>query len=245
METGPYLHADEVEDSAEAARHVVPVILDAVGTVRSVADLGGGTGAWLHEFKRHGADSVFLFDLETAGTELLVERSEFQPVDLEQAFPPPPRVDLAVCVEVAEHLTAGRAGPLVDWLTAAADRVVFSGAVPGQDGNGHINERVPAYWSGLFAERGFVRRDVLRRALIHNEAVPFWYRQNLFVYVREGASIASNESDFLPEDFLLFHSWNGLLRPAPFGLVSWARLFVPAVQAVFRNRLQRRRPGPP
>ena len=40
--------------------------------------------------------------------------------------------DLAVCLEVAEHVSPTRAGGLVDDLVALSDCVLFSAAVPGQ-----------------------------------------------------------------------------------------------------------------
>jgi hypothetical protein len=53
-------------------------------------------------------------------------------------------------LECAEHLPAHRAAPLVEWLTKSAPIVVFSAAIPGQGGKGHINEQPPDYWNDLF-----------------------------------------------------------------------------------------------
>jgi hypothetical protein len=50
------------------------------------------------------------------------------------------RFDLAISLEVAEHLPEGSAGALVSTLIEAAPVVVFSAAIKGQSGTNHINE---------------------------------------------------------------------------------------------------------
>jgi hypothetical protein len=56
------------------------------------------------------------------------------PIRLERTF------DLAISMEVAEHLSPGRAPSFVDDLTGLAAVVLFSTAIPGPGGIGHINE---------------------------------------------------------------------------------------------------------
>jgi len=203
MTNANYRHADEVADSLRAAERIVPVILAIVGEVRSVVDVGGGTGAWLSVFRRLGVEKTHLVDSAEAAADLLIDKACFEPVDLSTGMPEPRRFDLAVCVEVAEHLPPRMARPLVDWLTAAADRVVFSAATPGQGGKGHINLQPPAFWRELFERQGFVRRDVLRAKILHDRDVPAWYRQNLFLFVKAGCELAAEDSDFLPPGFEL------------------------------------------
>ena len=203
MHENDYAYADEVAASITSAERIIPVILRATGPVNSVTDLGGGTGAWLQVFQEHGVDRVRLIDTPDARSGLLVDAADFDAADLNVDFPRVSRCDLAVCVECAEHLQPHRSAPLVEWLTATADRVVFSGAVPGQAGKNHINLRPPTFWSDLFHAQGFVRRDVLRSHIIHEAEIPWWYRQNLFLYVKVGVSLATDEEDFLSADFEL------------------------------------------
>jgi hypothetical protein len=93
--------------------------------------------------------------------------------------------DLALCLEVAEHLPADAAPLLVQSLTALAPVVVFSAAIPGQGGDGHINERWPSFWSRYFAAHGYVCFTGLRHRLWPADAVEFWYRQNMLCFVAE------------------------------------------------------------
>ena len=198
-----YRHADEVQGALTAAERIVPLVLETIGEVRSVVDLGGGTGVWLRRFQMCGVPKVMLIDRPDVEPDLVIDRTCFQAADLNKSFPSTSRFDLAVCVECAEHLRADRAQPLVEWLTGAADRIVFSAAIPGQGGKGHINERLPSYWSKLFRQRGFVRRDVLRRSLIMSKAIPWWYRQNLLLYTSQEVVLKSKEMDFVSEEFVL------------------------------------------
>lgn len=63
--------------------------------------------------------------------------------------------DLALCIEVAEHLPPDRADYLVDLLTSSADTVFFSAAHPGQGGTLHLNEQPREWWLEKFRARGF------------------------------------------------------------------------------------------
>ncbi len=63
--------------------------------------------------------------------------------------------DLAVCVDVLEHLDAEDADRAIEQLTAVADRVLFS-STPNDVGEPtHRTVRPPTYWLRRFARRGF------------------------------------------------------------------------------------------
>jgi len=200
-----YKHKDEVDGATRAANRIAPLILKLAPGIRSVVDLGGGTGAWLQVLHNLGVETIQLYDVPEAALDLLIERSCFQAVDLNKRVPPLTRFDLAVCVECAEHLRPKRALPLVKWLTSAADIVIFSAAIPGQPGKGHINARLPEYWQALFRQCGYTRCDVLRGSIVSDSSIPYWYRQNLFVFTKPAIKLAGEEPDFLPEDFALVH----------------------------------------
>lgn len=92
--------------------------------------------------------------------------------------------DVAICLEVAEHVAPGRAAELVAWLCSLAPIVVFSAAVPGQGGEGHVNEQWPAYWAELFLANGYAGSGALRWIIWDDARVSWWYRQNLLVFGR-------------------------------------------------------------
>lgn len=189
--------ARHTQDTLRSAEIIVPILQRLIHPA-SVIDIGCGMGAWLKAFENYGAKSLRgldgdYIDLST----FLVDSRCFIPVDLIQ----PPRIDetydLAVCLEVAEHLPESSAAGLVELLTSASPFVLFSAAIPGQRGPGHVNEQWPVYWQKLFQKRGFQRLDPIRRHIWRDRQVQPWYRQNLFLYV---ANDAIAESLLLQEE---------------------------------------------
>ena len=231
MTHSEYHHVDEVQGAEVAAARIVPVVLDLIRDVQSVVDLGGGTGAWLSAFQRLGVRDVTLYDAAVVEPHLLVARDRFGAVDLMRELPPAGRFDLAVCVECAEHLDASRARPLIEWLTTAADRVVFASAISHQGGKGHVNEQPPDYWKRLFAEFGFARHDVIRPRIVHDQSIPWWYRQNLFLFAADGTAM-NLPPDFLPGDLHLLHEHVRQRLEDP-GIRRSARQLVLAVLSVY------------
>jgi hypothetical protein len=88
-------------------------------------------------------------------------------------------------LEVAEHVQAPFATDLVHVLTSIAPVVFFSAAIPLQGGVHHVNEQWPGYWAKLFAERGYIPIDCLRRRTWDDKRVSFFYSQNMFIYVAQ------------------------------------------------------------
>jgi SAM-dependent methyltransferase len=91
--------------------------------------------------------------------------------------------DLAVCLEVAEHLDPAVSDDMVRFLCKHARVVVFSAAVPGQDGAGHINCQPRETWHDRFAQQGFDLAHRVRPQLIAHSELAWWYRFNIVDYV--------------------------------------------------------------
>lgn len=90
--------------------------------------------------------------------------------------------DLAISLEVGEHLPESTAKTYVAFLTSLAPAVLFSAAVPLQGGMNHINEQWPEYWRSLFADNGYMCLDVIRPFIWTDEEILPHYRQNIFLY---------------------------------------------------------------
>jgi SAM-dependent methyltransferase len=174
------------DGSRHSAAIVVPVLVDLIQP-KSVVDVGCGTGVWLSAFRERGVADVLGVDGPwTGGAPRELPDSFFREHDLRQPLKLDQPFDLAVCLEVAEHLPPEAAQPLVESLTRLAPIVFFSAAIPFQGGDGHVNERWPSYWSDLFAAHGYRCPLDLRSRFWANDAVEFWYRQNMACYVAEG-----------------------------------------------------------
>jgi len=94
--------------------------------------------------------------------------------------------DLAICLEVAEHLPSWHAGKLVT-IVSAPRRLVFSAAHPGQGGRLHVNERPASYWIQRLAARGMrlARDDDAFRRDVAALDLPAWYGQNVHLFERD------------------------------------------------------------
>jgi SAM-dependent methyltransferase len=174
------------EGSLESARTVVPMVLDLVGPLESVVDVGCGTGSWLRAFSEAGIDDFLGIDGDyVRGDQLQIPADRFCALDLTLPIPLERRYDLVLCLEVAEHLPPSVADGLVRSLTALGDTVLFSAAVPYQGGSEHINEQWPEYWAEKFRARGFAALDPFRTRLWVEEKVEPWFAQNLVLYVAD------------------------------------------------------------
>lgn len=166
-----------------SAREAVPVVLEHV-PAKSVVDVGCGMGIWLAEFKVAGVEDYLGIDgAYVRRDKLLIDPNRFQALDLSQPFGVGRRFDLAVSLEVAEHLPKESAESFVASLTALAPVVLFSAAIPNQWGDGHVNEQWPEYWHGKFAQHDYVVVDCLRTRLWKSPTIMPWYPQNMLFFV--------------------------------------------------------------
>ncbi len=134
-------------------------------------------------FREYGIDDVLGVDGANLDLDLLqIPRERFRPHDLTQPLHLGRQFDLALSLEVAEHLPAERAATLVASLVRLAPVVLFSAAVPYQGGLHHVNEQWPGYWINLFEKHGYLVVDCLRDQIWLNERVDWWYCQNLLVF---------------------------------------------------------------
>ena len=183
---------EEIGPGSEAsARRILPVVLELV-RARSAVDVGCGDGSWLQVLRELGTDEVVGIDGPWALGRLKIDPTSFVPLDLHSPLGLDRRFDLAISLEVAEHLPAGVAPGFVQQLTELAPVVLFSAAVPGQGGTGHVNEQWPDFWAERFAEHGYVLVDALRQRFWDDPTIEPWYAQNAFLFASQEARAASS-----------------------------------------------------
>jgi hypothetical protein len=208
-----YIFSDLAPRTYQAAKQILPYITDLLGVPHIVTDLGGGGGGWLKAFKEAGTEQILCIDHPSVqAQDLLISSNEFLPCDLEKHMPEPVKCDLAISTEFAEHIHASRSQLVVDFLTSSAPVVLFSAAIPRQGGTDHINERWPNFWHHLFHKKEYYLFDVLRPKIIHNATIPWWFRQNLYLYAHKDyiniKLLHQAQQNFLPDDFLVVHRSN-------------------------------------
>ena len=174
---------DEMNDRVlMSAKTVVPIILKMLEPT-SVVDVGCGIGTWLAEFRACGVETILGIDGEHVNrTKLLIPSTSFMALDITKPLTVSRRFDVAVSLEVGEHLPAACASSFVSSLCGLAPAVLFSAAIPGQGGQHHVNEQWPEYWRQLFAAHDFRMFDALRPSLWYDETVAVCYRQNVFLF---------------------------------------------------------------
>ncbi|MGH3009948.1 MAG: class I SAM-dependent methyltransferase [Gaiellaceae bacterium] len=150
-------------------------------------DVGCGTGAWLVPFLEAGCEVQGFDGAWVEEQSLLIPAERFSVLDLTAALPSPRKheFDLALSIEVGEHLPRESSGSLVEYLAALAPVVMFSAALTGQGGLDHINEQPLELWQALFEDRGYVCFDPIRPRVWRDRRIPMWYRRNIRVYVHE------------------------------------------------------------
>lgn len=154
---------------------------------KSVIDFGCGSGAYLaaardinDRIKVHGLDGCRIDRNEFVQNDCVeivdLEKYEYSNVN--------ERYDVAISIEVAEHLSTQSADLLVDNLCNASDVVVFSAAIPYQSGDGHINCQWQTYWAEKFVSKGYKPIDFFRKTIWNRKDCLLHCRQNTILYVK-------------------------------------------------------------
>lgn len=182
----PYDHAyyAQFRDTGRQSADLIAALVADRYQPNSVIDVGCGEGYFLDAFRAEGATDTLGADGPfNDGALVRGHGHEFATIDLNtEALAPGRTFDLAVCLEVAEHLQPARSHELVAQLVAAAPVVLFSAAIPLQPGAGHINLHPQSYWIEMFAALGYRAGDFIRPQVWDDERVSPWYRQNVLVY---------------------------------------------------------------
>jgi len=131
-----------MEDSnLSSARIVVPRVLSYI-QAKSVLDIGCGQGLWLKAFMEQGVSDVVGYDGDyVERNKLSIPTEKFHGVDLEQELTFGRTFDLAISLEVGEHLSDAASRTFVKNLTDASSVVLFSATIPGQGGVDHKKEQ--------------------------------------------------------------------------------------------------------
>lgn len=182
---GEDFYEQQAETSYQSARSLLGYLFSSYRP-SSLVDFGAGVGTWLRAARELGVGRLLGLEGHWVRDKIAPSGIDYRFQDLNEPVVLDDRFDMALSVEVAEHLVPERSQGFVSDMCAAADLIVFGAAMPHQGGNGHINERLPSFWIKLFESNGYTCIDFFRPAFWFQPNVEPWYVQNTFLFVRAG-----------------------------------------------------------
>lgn len=167
--------------SVMSARSILGFILKKL-PCKSLIDFGCGIGTWLWVAQNYGVNEIVGIDGDYVSRNMLmIPEKFFQSADLSQPFEVSKKYDMAMSLEVAEHLPLESADDFVASLCNSSDIVLFSAAHPGQGGDGHINEQPKEYWVEKFAKHNYKPIEI-KQFFTDDEKIELWYRENIVLF---------------------------------------------------------------
>lgn len=221
---------EEMSESSNSSARILVPLLQKMLKFESVIDIGCGDGQFVAEFMRNGISRIkgvegswILDALHDKNASWLIV------ADLTDELIYETRFDLAICLEVAEHLDEKYSDVLVKNLVNASDLIFFSAAIPGQGGTNHVNLQYPDYWAAKFAKFGYFLEWDPRNLLGEMRGVAPWYQQNCLLYKKSMVNseiLVIPKTIFHPEIFPRQQSFSYKLCKFPVRLVGKIRRLV-------------------
>ena len=167
--------------AVEVLQYIMPIYKPS-----SLVDFGCGTGTWLAAAKQINRE------IQVVGVDgdyvdrsmLMIKKDDFLPKDLTKELDLHRKFDMAMSLEVAEHLEEKYADTFVDTLCRHSDTILFSAAHVGQGGDGHVNEQPIDYWVEKFKKNGYIWRDI-RDIFKDNYDIEQWYKDNIAMFIKK------------------------------------------------------------
>jgi cyclopropane fatty-acyl-phospholipid synthase-like methyltransferase len=170
-----------------SAQEVIPVVMQYI-IPRSVIDIGCGVGAWLSVWSKKGVRDISGIDGDYVDVnQLMINKENFSSGDIEKELNIQRQYELVMSLEVAEHLKPEAAPVFIRSLCQLGEVILFSAAIPHQEGVMHINEQYPDYWIKLFAQHGYSPYDCIRDKIWNNVKIDVCYRQNMLFFIKDSA----------------------------------------------------------
>ena len=179
-------------DRQRSYRLIVHYIMKNVQpALKSVIDYGCGAGWFLYYFKKDFGINDIL-GLEPSPSAMLIAdplvRDDVMPLSLTDFIIFRRNFDLAMNIEVAEHINKKFADRIVKNITRYSDLLIFSAAVPGQGGVGHVNEQPFEFWKNKICDTGFSFKEEETqkfRQFLKKKKAKKWYYNNLAIFRKE------------------------------------------------------------
>lgn len=155
---------------------------------KSVVDFGCANGLYLEPFYNTGNIHVLGLDYSAEAVKM-AKIPNIVLTDLRQPYNTVSKFDLALCIEVLEHIEEEYADIVVENIINSSDIVIISPATIGQGGVGHVNLQYKKYWKEKFEKEGFQYMEKETKKLVDfmksgyhmgwlvNNVMIFWRKQ--------------------------------------------------------------------
>jgi glycosyltransferase involved in cell wall biosynthesis len=153
----------------------------------TIIDIGCGPGIYVHSLRDVGInangidiDDRILHDPYLFKADIL----EYAQDDREPTW----TSDLVLCLEVAEHIDPQYSDMIVRSVCKAINPggiLIWTAALPGQGGTGHVNCRPKSYWRTKFEGAGLIFDEALMNKCLnylHSGKFMGWFSQNVLVF---------------------------------------------------------------
>jgi hypothetical protein len=120
---------------------------------RNVLDIGCGPGMYVDELLKRKVDALGIEISDEIQKPYVLNKSLFEMNET---------ADVVMCLEVAEHLPEDKANDIVKKVVESTENIlIWTAAIPGQGGVGHINCQPKEYWREKIEKEGLVYNDKL------------------------------------------------------------------------------------
>jgi SAM-dependent methyltransferase len=153
----------------------------------SIIDFGCGSGRFLMPFHNRGVDVHGVDASEDAIEESPIPDEHLEVYDLRQEYESDADYDVALCIEVLEHLPERAADNIIKTIASHAPIAVVTAAKPGDSGRHHINEQPRSYWIKKFDEQGMNYNEQIVEQIRNKMDTEelHWLEENLMIFVRD------------------------------------------------------------
>ena len=177
---------NQSDSSYKSAKIILPILFNHYKP-NSIIDVGCGIGSWLKAAKELGINKFVGIDGNEIEEDFLLVSRKYIKIDNLETHKNinNEKYDLAISVEVAEHLHNNCSVHFVETLTSYSDVVLFSAAIPYQEGEHHINCNPPQFWVDIFKKYGYDCYDFRNDLMNMWEKVNPCYSQNILLFAKE------------------------------------------------------------
>jgi glycosyltransferase involved in cell wall biosynthesis len=168
-----YMEEEERPCAARIAEWIVKTL-----NPKNVLDVGCGPGMYVDEILKCNVPALGIEVSDQIQKPYVRNKSLFDMTET---------ADVVMCLEVAEHIPENKADDIVQKIISATERLlIWSAAIPGQDGIGHINCQPKEYWRDKFIQQGLEYDDECtqncRQYISEHPPYMGWFLNNVQIF---------------------------------------------------------------